>query len=282
MTRWKFLKKKKSTFTNGHQSCCSILVGPRRHLLPSCSWEPHFCGMLHIGSHSVSPSVPQCLHMDMEQWQNERFRTPSFIYGLFNGRPVTQVGDTSGVAELLYWRSSSAPTEVQCEYGHFEPQIRGLRCFSVMFKLPPFMLGKAQLVIVAQLTHMPLFLPRTEICVWILIGQLTTSNCLNVWDDVLLISSRAAAVQLEGRESTLCNWFHTSSGWCHCCLLTASCCFCVYPWCTTHASSVGQHQIFFKTPCRTGCMHKCCSCKFLSLVLNLNCWVCIFSPHNTS
>lgn len=206
--------KHKTAFTSGHQSCYSILVRSRRHLLPE---KPHFCGIIHIESQPVSPSFPGCLHMEMQQWQNDSFITQSLIYDLFDGCPchgVTWVGDTSAVAELLCWRSPSAPTEVQCEYGHFCPQTYGVRCFSLMFKPPPFMLRKREFVIVAQLTHMPLFFLRTETCVWILIGQITTSNCLNVSDDVLLISSRAAAVQLEGTHSTLCNWLHKSSGWC--------------------------------------------------------------------
>lgn len=114
--------KHKTTITSGHQNCCSILVGPSRYLLPSYSWELHFCGIIHMGSHSVSPSFPWCLHMDMQQWQNDSFITQSFIYDLFDGCPchgVTRVGDTSAVAELLCWRSPSAPTEVQCEYRHF-------------------------------------------------------------------------------------------------------------------------------------------------------------------
>lgn len=114
--------KHKTTFTSGLQICCSILVGPSRHLPPNCSWEPHFCGILLMGSQSMSPRFPYCLHMDMQQWQYDSFITQSFIYYLFDGCPchrVTQVGDISGVAELLCWRSSSAPVEVQCQCGRF-------------------------------------------------------------------------------------------------------------------------------------------------------------------
>lgn len=45
---------------------------------------------------------------------------------------------------------------------------------------------------------MNLFLPRSEICVWTLSGQSTTSKCLNGQDDALLVSSHAAAIQPEG------------------------------------------------------------------------------------
>lgn len=114
--------KHKTTFTSGYQSCCSILLGPSRHLLPTCSWQPHFCGILHTGSLSMSPSFPWCLHMDMQQWQNDSFITQSFIYDLFDGcfcHGVTQVGQTSGVAVLLCWSPSAPRVWIQCEYGHF-------------------------------------------------------------------------------------------------------------------------------------------------------------------